>query len=286
MERGRIIPRHSGLSGGHSLSARAESGKISSVGAEPLLQGVKAIYFDLDDTLCGYWDAAKAGLRAAFDQCPVEGKTTQELLDAWANEFRRFAHELKTSHWYEIYLSQGNVTRVQLINETLQALGFSDPELAWQIADRYGKERDARLKLFPEALEVLDALHSKYPLGLITNGPADVQRQEIATLKIHDYFDHFLIEGELGVGKPHPSVMRHAEQVAGCHGQEILFVGNSYVHDIVPAAEIGWRTAWIRRPSDVPPSSRSGKPEEKPEGGPEPDLTMSDLRELLPALGL
>lgn len=256
------------------------------MGDEPLLQGVKAIYFDLDDTLCGYWDAAKAGLRAAFEQCPVEGKTTQEMLDAWANEFRRFAHELKTSHWYEIYLTQGSVTRVQLINETLEALGLEDPELAWRIADSYGRERDARLKLFPEVPEVLQAIHTKYPLGLITNGPADVQRQEIATLKVGHYFDYILIEGEMGMGKPHPSVMRQAEQVAGCQGSEILFVGNSYAHDMVPAVEIGWRTAWIRRPSDVPPSSRSGKPEEKPEDGPEPDLVMSNLRELLPALGV
>ena len=105
-------------------------------------------------------------------------------------------------------------------------------------------------------------------------------------MKIGHYFDHVLIEGELGVGKPHPTVMRRAEEVVGCRGAEILFVGNSYAHDMIPAVEIGWRTAWIRRPSDVPPSSKSGKPEEKPVDGPEPDLTMSDLRELLPALGL
>lgn len=251
-----------------------------------MLQGVKAIYFDLDDTLCGYWNAAKSGLRAAFDAHPVEGKTTDEMLAAWANEFRRFAHELKTSHWYEIYLTQGGVTRVQLINETLQALGLDDPELAWRIGDSYGQERDMRLIVFPEVREVLEAIHTKFPLGLITNGPADIQRQEIETLKLGHYFDHVLIEGEIGVGKPHPSVMRKAETLTGCHGRDILFVGNSYAHDMLPAIEIGWRTAWIRRESDVPPSSKTGKPEEKPEDGPSPDLVMSDLRELLPALGL
>jgi len=250
-----------------------------------MLQGVRAIYFDLDDTLCGYWDAAKAGLRVAFDKHPVEGKTTEEVLSAWANEFRRFAHELKTSHWYEIYLTQGGVTRVQLISETLHALGVEDPELAWRIGDSYGRERDKRLCLFPEVLEVLGALHKKYPLGLITNGPADVQRQEIATLKIGEYFDHFLIEGEMGVGKPHASVMRRAEKAVECHGKEILFVGNSYHHDMVPAMELGWQTAWVRRPSDIPPSSRTGVPEEKPIDGPDPDLVMNDLRELLVALG-
>ena len=177
------------------------------------------------------------------------------------------------------------MTRVQLINETLHALGVEDPELAWRIGDSYGRERDKRLCLFPEVLEVLGALHKKYPLGLITNGPADVQRQEIATLKIGEYFDHFLIEGEMGVGKPHASVMRRAEKAVECHGKEILFVGNSYHHDMVPAMELGWQTAWVRRPSDIPPSSRTGVPEEKPIDGPDPDLVMNELRELLVALG-
>ena len=269
-----------------SLRLAVDRGTIHYVDFEAALAGVKSIYFDLDDTLCGYWDAAKAGLRAAFDAHPVDGKSTGDMVDAWSQEFRRFAHELKTSHWYEIYLSQGGVTRVQLINETLQALGLENPELAWRIGDSYGQERDKRLALFPEVMEVLGAIHTKYPLGLITNGPADIQRQEIDTLQIGEYFDHVLIEGEMGVGKPHPSVMRKAEVLAGCKGSEILFVGNSYAHDMLPAIEIGWRTAWIRRPSDVPPSSKTGKPEEKPEDGPQPDLVMSDLRELLPALGI
>jgi putative hydrolase of the HAD superfamily len=250
----------------------------------PPLDQVQAVFFDLDDTLCGYWDAAKTGLRAAFDLHPAPGKTTDELIAAWANEFRRFAHELKTSHWYEIYLTQGGVTRVQLINETLQSLGIDDPELAWRIGEAYGRERDARLKLFPEAIEVLDALKGRFPLGLITNGPADIQRQEIETLGIGDYFDHVFIEGELGLGKPHPTVMRRAERSVGLSGREILFVGNSYAHDIVPAFEAGWATAWVRRPSDVPPSSKTGRPEEKPEDGPDPDLVMNDLRPLISAL--
>ncbi|MBS1721589.1 MAG: HAD family hydrolase [Armatimonadetes bacterium] len=248
------------------------------------LQGVKAVYFDLDDTLCGYWDAAKAGLRAAFDVQPVPGKTTDEMIEAWAKEFRRFAHELKTSHWYEIYLTQGAITRVQLINETLAAIGMQDPELAWRIGDAYGVERDKRLKLFPESKEVLSALHQHFPLGLITNGPADVQRQEIETLGIGDYFDHVFIEGEMGIGKPHASVMRRAENAVGCKGKEILFVGNSYAHDMLPAIEVGWQSAWVRRSSDVPPSSRTGKPEDKPEDGPSPDLEMNDLRVLIEAL--
>ncbi len=252
----------------------------------PDFSRVKAVYFDLDDTLCGYWDAAKGGLRAAFELHPVPGRSLEESLAAWAREFRRFAHELKTSHWYEIYLTQGGVTRTQLMNETLQSLGIEDPELAWRLGDVYGRERDARLRLFPEARDVLEALFGRYPLGLITNGPADVQRQEIETLGIGDFFEHVFIEGEMGLGKPHTSVMRRAELAVGLEPAEILFVGNSYAHDIVPASEAGWRTTWVRRPSDVPPSSSTGKPEERPPDGPVPDLEVTTLLDVLQPLGV
>ncbi len=251
-----------------------------------VFQDVKAIYFDLDDTLCGYWDAAKRGLRQAIEDVPVPGFSSEEFLKAWAENFRRFAHELKTSHWYEIYLTQGAITRVQLINETLHTLGIEDAELAWRIGDAYGQARNNLLALFPEARKVLSVLHNKYPLGLITNGPADVQRQEIETLNIEEFFDVILIEGEVGVGKPHPKVMHLAEEKMNCSKGEILFVGNSFAHDMMPAIELGWKTAWIRRPSDVAPSSKTGRPEDKPEGTPDPDITIASLEELLLALNL
>jgi FMN phosphatase YigB (HAD superfamily) len=141
---------------------------------------------------------------------------------------------------------------------------------------------------FEDAVAVLECLRERFSLGLITNGPADVQRQEIETLGIGHYFDCVLIEGEMGEGKPHQSVFRRAEQCFEVSGTEILFVGNSYAHDIRPAIDAGWRTAWIRRPTDIPPSAGPGGSavEAKPEDAPEPDVTIGELRELKPLLGV
>ena len=150
------------------------------------------------------------------------------------------------------------------------------------------RERDGALALFEETPEVLEALHGRYPLGLITNGPADIQRMEIATLGLERFFDHILIEGEMGEGKPRPSVFRHAESLMGVCASEILFVGNSYAHDVAPALEAGWHAIWVRRATDVPPSAGPGssEPERLPEGGAEPDAVVGNLRDVLPMLGL
>jgi putative hydrolase of the HAD superfamily len=252
------------------------------------LRHIKAIYFDLDDTLCGYWEASKFGLRRAFEEHGPEGFTSDEMVRHWAAAFREFSPTLKETGWYEGYLKTGEPTRTEQMRLTLLRMGVVDQSRAERLSQAYMRERDQALRLFDDAIEVLDKLRGRYPLGLITNGPADIQRMEIATLGIEPYFEQILIEGELGEGKPKPSVFRRAEELVGCDRNDILFVGNSYAHDVEPALEAGWRAVWVRRPTDVPPSAGPGQsqPEPRREGAPEPDAIIGHLVDLLPMLGI
>ncbi|MBA4293386.1 hypothetical protein C0431_10505 [bacterium] len=247
----------------------------------PQFADVKAIYFDLDDTLCTYWDAAKAGLRKAFEDHPEHGQTPERLLQEWAVAFTGFVETIGKTHWYDKYCESGEITRVELMRRMLERVNIFDDELAYRISHTYHVERQAALELFPEALDVIQQLSSVYTLGLITNGPADIQRQEIQKLNIGNYFPHIFIEGEHKIGKPDERIFRMAEAAVSLPPENLLFVGNSYKHDIKPAQTYGWKTAWIRRDSDVAPSSRTGKPEELPEGATPPDLIIFNLQELL-----
>jgi putative hydrolase of the HAD superfamily len=249
----------------------------------PDLRGIRAVYFDLDDTLCGYWDASKLALHQTFVQHAPEGRTPEEMVQAWATAFRSFAPNLKKTGWYAGYLLKGEPTRTEQMRRTLAEIGIVDEERAQALSETYMRLRDGNLRLFSDALEVLTDLKARYPLGLITNGPADIQRQEIATLGIESFFDHFFIEGELGEGKPKPAVFERATQAMGCAPEEILMVGNSFAHDVVPALAAGWHAIWIRRASDVPPSATH--PEIPPEGAPIPDAvvgSLTEVRALLP----
>lgn len=249
---------------------------------------VRRIFLDLDDTLCGYWDASKSGLRKAFEFHGPEGYTAEELVEHWAAAFREFSPTLKQTGWYPTYLERGEPTRTEQMRLTLARLGLDEPEQVAALSAAYAAYRNAHLRLFEDAGRVLDALSGKYPLGLITNGPADIQREEIATLGIGHYFDIVWIEGEMGRGKPLPEVFEKVGEQARCEPHEIAMVGNSYAHDIRPALEAGWVGVWIRRPSDVPPSHKgfTAKPEELPEGAPTPHATIGSLSELLPLFGL
>ena len=242
---------------------------------------VEAIYFDLDDTLCAYWDASKAALRTAFEKHGPDGHTPEEMVGHWATVFRRFSPTIKGSDWYKNYLKNGEPTRVEQMRMTLAEVGNEDLGRARELSSCYANERDRNLKLFPEAADVLEWASNRFPLGLITNGPADVQRQEIATLRIEPFFNQILIEGEMGEGKPLERVFRRAEEFVKKSPEQMLFVGNSYGHDILPAIDVGWRTVWVRRPSDVPPSAgKAATPETIPHDAPPPNAIVSDLAAL------
>jgi len=242
-----------------------------------------AIFFDLDDTLCAYWDAAKAGLKSCFSEVLTDGVTPQQLHHAWVLEFRKFCPHLKNFGWYERYLADGGSSRTELMRLTLQSLGIDSPSLAERLSASYYAHRHSNLKLFPESLEVLDQLSQCSSLGLITNGPADVQNLQIDLLRIRGYFKWIFVEGELGFGKPDPRVLERAERSAGSSGPQLLMVGNSYRSDILAAIEKGWDTFWVRRDSDVPPSAGEDnvRPEELPENHPRPTFEYSNLLPLL-----
>lgn len=253
-----------------------------------MVSSVRAIYFDLDDTLCGYWDASKAGLRQAFLTHELKGYSPDEMIRHWAAAFREYAPGLKNTDWYAGYLKNAEPSRTEQMRRTMERIGIIDSELSARLSQTYMEERDRALKLFPDALAVLDVLKEQFPLGLITNGPADVQRQEITTLGIEPYFRNIYIEGEMGEGKPSRAVFDRAAFAVDCEPHEVLMVGNSYHHDVQPALEYGWHAVWVRRDSDVPPSSgdKISDPEQKPTEAPDPDAVIGELSELLPLLGM
>lgn len=255
------------------------------VSPEERLSSVKAIYFDLDDTLLGYWSASKAGLKRAFELFPVEGKTPDEMILAWGEVFKKFSPGLKDNEsLYQSYLTSGEETRTLQMRLTLEWVGVHSEEHAQKLSQAYMDQRDANLRLFDDAIAVLDLLKKRYPLGLITNGPADIQNQEIDTVGIRSYFSNIFIEGEMRIGKPYKEVFDRAATAVQCTPDELLMVGNSFGHDIKPAIEYGWATVWTRRDSDVPPSSKSGLPEPIPTSGPMPTLIVGSLSEIVPYL--
>ena len=102
-------------------------------------------------------------------------------------------------------------------------------------------------ELYPETLEVLDALAGRYRLCVLSNFDKRL-RTVLAQLSVFDRFDEVIISSEAGADKPDPWIFEHALVRTGCSPHEALLVGDDPECDIAGAQAAGWRAFHIERP--------------------------------------
>ena len=200
----------------------------------------KAILFDLDSTLCRYRLTVAEVIEQALDRIGVKAQslgspeslakdynvawwTAEDTLDLPTNELRRAAWKV-----------------------LLERRGVEDPELAVRVADAYSTVREETgLELFEGARGLLQALRGRYRVGILTNGPSDMQWTKLRDLELVDAVDAIVVAGDLGIFKPDPRPFQQLLEVLDADASDGLFVGDSYEHDIVGARSVGLRTAWV-----------------------------------------
>jgi 2-haloacid dehalogenase len=105
----------------------------------------------------------------------------------------------------------------------------------------------ATWKPFPDTVNALKKLHSRFQLGIISNIDDDLFAMTVPQLGID--FDQVITASQAGAYKPSPTIFRLAQQKLGVSTQEWLHAGQSVYHDVIPAKSLGISTAWVNRPS-------------------------------------
>lgn len=97
-----------------------------------------------------------------------------------------------------------------------------------------------RVDLYEWAEPCLRTLSSRFTLGAITNGNAD-----LAAIGIDHYFDFVVTPAEAGAAKPSPEIFHAALSAAGTEAASAVHVGDDPERDILGAAAVGMRTVWV-----------------------------------------
>lgn len=243
--------------------------------------------FDLDDTLLA--DADSAELAVVRTAQEARGLGIDPL--ALAAALRRRAHELwreaptgADCHRLGISSLEGLSASFSGDDElssrlkeqapgyrqaawagALESCGVSSTlaaEVAVELAQRLPTEYRSHFELFADAVPALDALAPLYRIGLVSNGPSDLQREKLAATRIDSYFDTVVISGETGVGKPAPEAFLLALDAVRVPATEAVMVGNSLVRDVAGAHAAGLRALWLDRLGTLPAGvSGGGSPE-------------------------
>jgi putative hydrolase of the HAD superfamily len=91
-----------------------------------------------------------------------------------------------------------------------------------------------------------EARRSGFRLGIVTNGPGDLQRAKVEHLGLADHVDTVVISGEVGVAKPDPAIFALAVERLGDAGGPRWMIGDNPVADIGGAHAAGMRSVWLR----------------------------------------
>lgn len=102
-------------------------------------------------------------------------------------------------------------------------------------------------ELYPEALEVVAALHSHFQLGVVSNFDGRL-RTVLEQLGISKYFREVVISSEVGADKPDPFIFQRAAELADVSPNEALHVGDDPVRDWQGAANAGLGVFRLDRP--------------------------------------
>jgi len=120
---------------------------------------------------------------------------------------------------------------------------------------------------FNETTEVLRKIKEKYKLAILSNIDEDLIKHSIKLIGVE--FDGVITAEQVKSYKPSHGHWKRMMDVFKIPKENVLHVAASYVHDIVPAKELGFQAVWINRK------------DEKLKGSIKPDYEFRDLRPLI-----
>lgn len=205
---------------------------------------LKAILFDLDDTLFDHRHSSRCGLEVVYAQYPC---FQQKSFD----EFERSHHDILEA--LHLKLLEGHLTldesRKQRFLHLFALYGEpADDALAAQVAALYREAYLAAEKLVGGVVPLLERLRAQgLKIAIVTNSTAPEQRRKLKGLQIEHLIDVLVISEEVGIAKPAPRIFEVALERLGCDASEVVMVGDSWSADIMGAAAAGIRAVWINR---------------------------------------
>ncbi|EIE1271533.1 HAD-IA family hydrolase [Vibrio parahaemolyticus] len=222
---------------------------------------LKAIFFDMDETLCGTSQADKAAgqkfaawIQQTYPQVSAPQAFLQRYLQGVYKKLNAEFPQLVA------LLPDENAFRCGLIQTILAENGIHiDAEQAQQAQHYFDSARMGAFTLFPGVKEMLTDLRKHYKLVVITNGPIFSQHPKLKATQMDEWVDHIIVGGEEPEEKPAASIFQKALNLVDIKPEEALHIGDSLAADIAGANNMGILSVWVNatgasNPTEITPN--------------------------------
>ena len=200
---------------------------------------LRGILFDLDGTLADTAGAERDAWPALAEviRSRVPGLDVEELHERYSKLFE--------AHWQDFLDGRIDFAayRWNRLSAAIEPWGPVDQQLFEAYRTEKRRTLD-RLRPFADAVATIDALQAAgLRVGLLTNGPSELQRRKLAVTDLERRLDGIAISEEIGVAKPDAEAFRVAARLIGCTPAETAMVGDSPAYDIAGAIGAGLAAA-------------------------------------------
>jgi HAD superfamily hydrolase (TIGR01549 family) len=215
---------------------------------------VRAVLFDLDDTLFDHAGCARDALTAVQGLHPRLAATSFDALE------RTHAALLEDLHG-DVMLGRLPLddARRERFRRLLAAYGVEDSEgIAAEVASMYRDAyREAR-RAVAGASTLLAAVGKHARVAVVSNNLLDEQQEKLKLCGLEAHVDALVVSEEVGVSKPDSRIFRIALERLDSAPEDAVMVGDSWSADIEGALAAGVPAVWFN-PRRLRPADPAGR---------------------------
>ena len=207
---------------------------------EPIkkMSKIELITFDLDDT---FWDIRSTIINAENNSRKwAEDRIGEKIEWGTFEDFMKVRSELvkkDPSLGYDLGMLRKKTIAYhtkKYFKDTKDLNKFIEEAYSFFLGERH------KVTFYDDVVIVLEELSSKYKLGVLTNGNADVNKLGIGHL-----FDFSISSIDVKSNKPDQAHFVKARELSQVNFKNTLHVGDHPVNDILGARKLGINTIWF-----------------------------------------
>ena len=174
---------------------------------------IKAVIFDLDDTLISEYDYIKSGYRVISKKIKEDYKLENSEEQIYSLMWELFENDSK-----------------KVFNRLLEKLKLNyNEEYIKELVKTY-REHIPQIEFFEDVIHCIKQLRKQdIKLGIITDGYAVTQNNKLKVLNAYELFDKIIITDELGkeYWKPNPKSFEIMKDYFNVEYDEMMYVGDN-----------------------------------------------------------